>query len=239
MKPVFEKRIMKRKVSFLTIALFLPMLLSFQSCWKDDSNKYDLIHPNAIVTVKPVGNSFYMQLNDNTTLEAENIANSPYGNKEVRAFINYQDAKQEHATNYSKVVYVNWIDSILTKNTIASKGSTEDIATYGDDPVWLIDDWITVCEDGYLTLHFRTKMGDSNVKHTVSLVTGVNPNNPYEVTLRHDANGDAANYYADGVVAFRLSSLPNTDGKTVILKLNWDSFSGIKSAEFNYCSRGK
>ena len=230
---------MRNNISFLTIALLLPALFLSQSCWKDDDNDYDILHPNAVVTVKPVGESFYLQLNGETTLEAENIAKSPYGNREVRAFINYQDAKQSHTTKYSKVVYVNWIDSILTKNTIASKGSAKDIATYGDDPVWLIDDWITVCEDGYLTLHFRTKMGDSNVKHTVSLVTGVNPNNPYEVTLRHDANGDAANYYADGVVAFRLSSLPNTDGKTVILKLNWDSFSGIKSAEFNYCSRGK
>jgi hypothetical protein len=175
---------MRNSISSLTIALLLPALFLSQSCWKDDDNDYDILHPNAVVTVKPAGDSFDFQLNDDTELEAENIAKSPYGNREVRAFINYQDAKQNRTTKHYKVVYVNWIDSILTKNTIASKGSAEDISYYGNDPVWLVDDWLTVCENGHLTLHFRTKMGDSNIKHKFNLITGVNPENLYEVTLR-------------------------------------------------------
>ena len=43
--------------------------------------------------------------------------------------------------------------------------------------------------------------------------------------------------YADGLVAFKLDSLPDTNGKTVKLKLKWKSFDGDKSVEFNYCSR--
>ena len=41
----------------------------------------------------------------------------------------------------------------------------------------------------------------------------------------------------DGLVAFKLDSLPDTEGKTVKLKLKWNSYSGEKSAEFDYCSR--
>ena len=43
--------------------------------------------------------------------------------------------------------------------------------------------------------------------------------------------------YADGLVAFKLDALPDTEGKTVKLKLKWKSFSGEKSAEFDYCTR--
>ena len=36
---------------------------------------------------------------------------------------------------------------------------------------------------------------------------------------------------------FKLDELPDTEGKTVKLKLKWKSFSGDKSAEFDYCTR--
>ena len=42
---------------------------------------------------------------------------------------------------------------------------------------------------------------------------------------------------ADALVAFDLSDLPDTQGKTVKLKLKWKSFDGDKSAEFDYCTR--
>ena len=36
---------------------------------------------------------------------------------------------------------------------------------------------------------------------------------------------------------FRLSDLPDTEGKTVKLTLKYKSFSGEKSIQFDYCSR--
>lgn len=41
----------------------------------------------------------------------------------------------------------------------------------------------------------------------------------------------------DGLVAFKLDGLPDTNGKTVKLKLKWKSFTGDKSAEFDYCTQ--
>ena len=66
---------------------------------------------------------------------------------------------------------------------------------------------------------------------------GQNPDNPYEVEFRHNAYGDTYGNPDDGLVAFKLDELPDTEGKTVKLKLKWKSFSGDKSAEFDYCTR--
>lgn len=55
--------------------------------------------------------------------------------------------------------------------------------------------------------------------------------------FRHNAYGDVYGEPGDGLVAFKLDELPDTEGKTVKLKLKWKSFSGDKSAEFDYCTR--
>ena len=49
----------------------LAAVMIFQSCLDDDDNDYyRYAWPNALVTVKPVAdNSFFMQLDDSTTLD--------------------------------------------------------------------------------------------------------------------------------------------------------------------------
>lgn len=81
------------------------------------------------------------------------------------------------------------------------------------------------------------EMVDNQTKHFVNLLLSENPENPYEVEFRYNAKGDIYGRYADGLVAFKLDALPDTEGKTVKLKLKWKSFSGEKSAEFDYCTR--
>lgn len=217
--------------------LFAALIPTLHSCLENDNNYYVVYDtPNAIVTVKPIDDSaFYMQLDDSTTLLPVNMKTSPYGDKEVRALINCYEV-ENHNTTYSKAVYVNWIDSILTKTTLPDQGSQNDIL-YGNDPVEIVKDWVTIAEDGYLTLRFRTRWSGNGIVHRVNLLTGVNPENPYEVQFRHDANGDISGIWGDGLVAFRLNDLPDTGGETVKLKLTWNSFSGEKSTEFDYCTR--
>ena len=210
--------------------------LTFQSCLDDDDYNYGYLTPNALETVKPVSdNSFFLQLDDTTTLLPVNIASSPYGNKEVRALVNCREVN-EPAEGYSKAVYVNWIDSILTKQ-IAPDLGVENDSVYGTDPVDMIRDWVTIAEDGYLTLRFRTNWGDRNKAHFVNLLASQDPANPYEVEFRHNAYGDVYGVEGDGLVAFNLGSLPDTEGKTVKLKLKWKSPVGDKSVEFDYCTR--
>ncbi|MBR6759183.1 MAG: NigD-like N-terminal domain-containing protein [Alistipes sp.] len=202
----------------------------------DNDEDWSKYYPNALVTVVPTEDEgCFLQLDDNTTLKPVNMAKSPFGNKEVRALTNYSPSK-EPAAPYDRAVYINWIDSILTKDAISIEQMVPDF-NYGEDPVEIVRDWVTIAEDGYLTLRFRTIWGNIGRAHYVNLITGVNPGNPYEVEFRHNANGDTYGFVRDGIVAFRLDGLPDTEGKTVKLTLKWNSFSGTKTAHFNYRTR--
>ncbi len=230
---------MMRKHNFIAAAIVaLLSAVAMVSCSDDDKDEwyYPAGLPNAIVTVKPVADkdSFYMQLDDSTRLLPLNIRKSPYGDKEVRAFINFSYAEQPGNTRDFKV-YINWMDSILTKTMSPDLGSTENISKYGQDPVELLRNW-TVSEDGYLTLNFMTKGGQGTV-HYVNLVAS-NPSNPYEVTFYHKLEGYGYDSReAQGVVAFRLDKLPDTGGKTVDLTVRWKSYEGDKTTTFKYTTR--
>ena len=225
-----------RKGFFILTALCLSM--GVQSCLDDDDNNLSLSHyyANALVTVKQsADNTPYLQLDDSTTLRPVNMASSPFGEKEVRALANIELA-DEAPQEYDKAVFINWIDSILTKPIAGDLGDKND-EVYGTDPVDMINDWVTIAEDGYLTLRFRTMWGNRSQAHFVNLLMSKDAENPYEVEFRHNAFGDVYGEPADGLVAFNLDSLPDTEGKTVKLKLKWKSFNGEKTAEFDYCTR--
>ena len=145
-----------------------------------------------------------------STLLAKNLKPTIFDGKEVRALVNYTQTS-EKSEKYNQVIHVNWIDSILTKKPVPSLGSdTENREKYGEDMVDIGRDW----------------------------VTGVNPENPYEVELRHNANGDPQNYWRDALVAFNLNdAVPDTEGKTVKLTIRWRSSQGYKKVDFDYCSR--
>ena len=214
-------------------------IFSLQSCNNDDdSYDYSLLFPNALVTVKTDANdTFFLQLDDETTLRPVNVTKSPFGEKEVRALVNF-DETEDPANGFSKAVHINWIDSILTKPIAENLGDEENDKVYGNDPVEILNNWMTVSEDGYLTLRFSTAWGNTGTKHFVNLISTNNPENLYEVEFRHNAFGDIYGHQADALVAFKLDGiLPDTEGETVKLKLIWNSYSGQKSHEFDYCTR--
>ena len=233
MKDLLLNKAKTMLVAMTAVALMAPM----QSCDDDDD---DIYYPggviyNALVTVKPLdgGKQFYMQLDDYTTVQAINITESPYKDKEVRALANISATDMQSDT-YDHLVQLNWIDSIRTKDAVPYK-----MEGYGDDPVEIVNDWTTIAEDGYLTLRFRTLWGrHSNIAHEVNLMLSGDETNPYVVTFYHDAHGDAGTEYGDGMVAFKINDLlPDTNGETVELTVKWNSFSGEKEHKFKYCSR--
>lgn len=207
---------------------------TFSACDKDFTVANAPIQPDALVTVKPVdANSFYMQLDENTTLKPINMKGSPYGEGEVRALVSYVET-HDNPGPYTKAVRVNWIDDILTKPlAIVNAGITTQF--FGDDPVEIVNDWVTIVEDGYLTLRFRTVSGMMGTTHSVNLVS--RDEDPFVLEFCHDAKGDVSGKMVDGLVAFDLRSLPDTNGQTVKLKIKWQSFSGPKEHEFDYCTR--
>lgn len=227
---------MKKVKHLLPIALLLGSATMMQSCLdNDDDDRYviDPLSPNALVTVCPAEDgSFAMILDDKTTLFPSNMTKSPFGDKEVRALVNYTPVDAFYG---AAGVHVNRIDSIRTKLPVADLGEGND-AAYGNDPIEIVKDWVTVAEDGYLTLRVRTIWGPGRQTHYLNLVTGINPDDPFEVELRHDAKGDTEGRFADALIAFNLNGLSHQE-KPVKVRLHWNSFSGPKSAEFDLALR--
>lgn len=214
---------------FMAMGLMASLLL-LNSC--DSNNDYIIVQrPTALVTVYPDGpDAFTMQLDDSTTLFPSNMKASPYGNKKVRALVNYT-VDPDFCGDNCMSVHVNWIDSIRTKQPVVSMGSSDDDAkAYGNDPIEIVRDWVTVAEDGYVTLRIRTLWG-GKATHIVNLVGGVNKDNVCEFDLRHDARGDVNGTVGDALIAFDLNSFWTDHSKEVKIKLNWLSFSGKKSIE--------
>lgn len=226
---------MKRMKLTAYVLGLLTAGFTLQSCDNDDDDNWELRRPTALVTVRPQADGkFTLQLDNSTTLFPSNMDKSPYGDKEVRALVNYtKEYTEDGSFTADKIrsVHINWIDSIRTKMPVPTLGEEND-TKYGKDPIEIVRDWVTVAEDGYLTLRIRTTWGVVNTPHYINLLTGVNPENPYELELRHDARGDVGGYFADALIAFNLNDLPRTDDKNVKIKLNWQSFSGKKSIEF-------
>ncbi len=217
------------------------MIIAGMSACKKETPDYSRFYPNALVTVKTTeGGICYLQLDDKTTLKPTNMDKSPFGEKEVRALVNYTDeGKPENnsLTDFDRTVKINWIDSILTKMPVMTAGEEND-SKYGTAPIEIINNWTTIVEDGYITLCFYGIWGRSGRPHILNLLTGTDPEDPYTLELRHDANGDDSYYGREvtGLVAFNIRELPDTKGETVDLKLKIKSFSGDKTITFKYCT---
>ena len=237
------KNIMKRIKTLMLLMVVALTAVSLQSCDDDDDDYYPAFNLATVTLKAPKvdGGKWFMQLDDSTTLEATNIASHPYDNRELRAYIRYNDVKDMTSAPAStsviqKMYSVNvlTIDTILTKKMDPMVENTAE--EYGSDPVEVVNSWETVAEDGYMNIRFRTRFG-YNGKHRMTLVHRTDAEDPYTVELLHDANGDTNGQVADGMVAFRLDDCFNEGDKPIEITLKWKSYSGEKSAKFKYTPR--
>jgi hypothetical protein len=143
--------------------------------------------------------------------------------------------KEDGRVDERTYVNINWLDSIRTKPVAKNMGDNN-VKTYGNDPLEIVNDWVSIAEDGYLTLRFRTRWS-KGTKHMLNLVATPTKDNPYKVTLYHNAYNDLFGRMGDGLIAFRLAGLPDTGKKYVWLTVEWESFSGKKMAKFKYATR--
>jgi len=140
---------MKKKI--FGLLLLLTGIICLQSCDNDDTDHFYWDGPsmaNALVTVKPQATGIFLQLDDTTMLYPVNLQDASY-NKEVRALANlsYTTGGQALYADGLRNVNVNWIDTIRTKS-MAKDMQGQNEATYGADPLEIVKDWTTVCEDG-------------------------------------------------------------------------------------------
>ena len=145
------KNIMKRIKTLMLLMVVALTAVSLQSCDDDDDDYYPAFNLATVTLKAPKvdGGKWFMQLDDSTTLEATNIASHPYDNRELRAYIRYNDIKDMASAPAStsaiqKMYSVNvlTIDTILTKkmDPMVENPAEE----YGNDPV----EEVNSCETG-------------------------------------------------------------------------------------------
>jgi len=222
---------MNRLRIFLGFLMALPVL-GFVSCsaLDDEMNDDAYLYANAIVTVKTdsEGSTFF-QLDDSTTLD-------PVGWKNVfeaerRALVNFDYV--DGSSVEPRKVDVNWIEGVLTKDAVTTKA----VVTSANDPVEIIPDWLTVCEDGYMTIHFATQWSSERIPHTVNLVQV--STSPYVFEFKHDKNGDFGTEWGDNIASFKIDKLlPETGKEYMEFKLRWMSFSGTMEVTVKYRTPG-
>ena len=184
----------------------------------------------AIVTVrKSPTDTIYFQLNDATRLYPYNY-DAPF-TAPYRAICSLNTYNTSMGT-YGPITWVEWMEPVEEGAVLASAPAS------AGDGLYIMDDWMTTTEDGYLTLHYVTWWGSGEVRHSLSLHRGLNPQDPYELTLVHDAAGDEALEKGDALVCFDLKDLPSTHGETKILTLKWLSGEGSQEERlFQFRSR--
>jgi len=214
---------MKFTKIFLGLAVFLAFS-TLTSCLDndDDSAYYNNSGVIGIVTVKPLSSSScYMQLDDSTTLFPLNDISSAFSlYRERRAIVHFNVNKSGNAQGYSYAIYVNSIDSILTKTLAPNMGNNNDEA-YGKDGVNMKSIWI---EDGYITFQFTALFGGTQ-KHLLNLVQP-DANKPYELEFHHNSFNDPKTAEGWGLVSFKLDALPNTGNNTVKLTIKYRNLNG-------------
>ena len=222
-----------KKLNFLfaSMALILSSAV-FVSCDDDDAERVNVV--SALVTIKTDSDGkSYFQVDKNTVAHLTNVSGKLYEGKEVRALTQFELLNAEEANSGDMQARVFWVDSILTKKTVPTIDKETD-AQYGNDPLEVARTWTTVAEDGYVTLHFFTRWGFGG-KHRVTLVSGVNPENPFEFDFHHNAFGDLDGQMSYGIVAFNIKDIIAQTGiEPKEITINIDSFNGKKSFTLKY-----
>ena len=216
---------MKKFKFFLAAIALMTCSTAFVSC--DDDDDYDWENTyNALVTLKTDDSgSTYFQVDENTIAVPSNLNGKMYDGKEVRALTQFRRDNSEKLADGTEKwdVVVHWVDSILTKPAVPSLGIDIDKETYGNDPVQVSNDWTTVAEDGYITIHFLARWGYSGKKHRINLVSGVNPNDPFEFRLCHDKMGDTGTYLAYGMAAFNIRDIIERYGEPEKITISYNA----------------
>lgn len=217
-----------------TFALFAGLTL-FQSCSDDDAYSLDKFAIE-VMTAKPLGGGTFYLIRDNgeTLWPFANNDNRFNPKSKQRVQVNYT-MLSDSTQGFSHGIKINWIDGILTKPIASNKGDEND-EIYGTDPVELI---AIETGGGFLDIMFGAYYSDSGEKHFVNLIPSAsNDSTSYELEFRHNAYGDEQKYGVKGLVSFDLSSLPDTKGETVTLKIKFNTFDGevIKEIPYNSSS---
>lgn len=223
----------------MSCIVFLSVGLASVSCSKDEYLDYEEMDSysgkyNAVVTVKSdESGKVFFQLDDETTLEPVGWKN-PYGG-EVRALLNYTELPDD-SDSTSRKIRVNESEPILTLDPTESKSPSRKFKK-DNSPVIVYADWLTSCEDGYLTIHIAALSSKESSEER--FILDVDPSVPSDFYLRHnreDDDGELA--WKEYMIAFRIYDFlkPGADGFCQVRLHNY-SYEGLLTFSFECKSK--
>ena len=112
--------IMKKIKTLMLLMAVMLTAVSLQSCDDDDDDNYPEFNLATVTLKAPTvdGGKWFMQLDDSTVIYAKNIASHPYDNKELRAYIRYNEIQE---VMFSSKFPPEYTANILTIDTILTK----------------------------------------------------------------------------------------------------------------------
>ncbi|NDW09773.1 NigD-like protein [Dysgonomonas sp. 520] len=185
----------KTKSSFILGVMLFMTILMFSSCDDDDYSLDDFYID--LATVSPIGDSksFYLILDDKTTLipvAPLNINYTPKANQ--RVYIDYTLLSDSYE-DYDHAIKINYISNILTKDVSIINTDTQS-DSLGYDPIQVKSVWFG---DDYLNFRFAFRYNHKT--HFVNLVENklreYDDDGKIHLELRHNAYEDEQ--YKDGI----------------------------------------
>lgn len=234
-----NKKIHRTLTSFAA-ALLMAVPMLFTACNDEGDDDYASMSVyNALVTVVSGDKTNFLVVNDTLTVKPAGVVGAMFNKPEVRAVAKFAVPSSVGKLTDGQEVRLLGLDSILTK---PSTPWTETLdKQLGGAPIDINRTWMTVAEDGYLTLHYTVMVGTKGGPHSLHLLKGRNPQKPYELELRHTDRGDYGSRYTQGLVAFDITDiLPGGTDKKLTLTVRYKGFDGKeKTLEVPCCGLGK
>ncbi|MDO4210461.1 MAG: NigD-like C-terminal domain-containing protein [Bacteroidales bacterium] len=248
-----NKKIHRTLIAFAA-ALLMAIPVIFTACNDDDSDDYTSAKVyNALVTVVSGDKANFLVVNDSLTVKPADVLGAIFKKPEVRALARFAvpgsncgttGGKDDAAEGVGKIannqeVYIVELDTIRTKPSTPWDETLD--KQLGGAPIDINKTWMTVAEDGYLTLHYTIMIGTKGGTHSLHLLKGRDPKKPYELELRHTDRGDYGTRYTEGLVAFDIKDiLPVGTDKKFNLTVRYKGFDGKeKTLDIPCCGLGK
>lgn len=221
-------------------ALLMALPVLFTAC--DDTDCDDYVPSrtyDALVTVVSGEKANLLVVNDSMAVKPAGVVGAIFNKPEVRAVARFAVPSSVGKLTDGQEVRLLALDSILTKPSTPWDETLD--KQLGGAPIDINKSWMTVAEDGYLTLHYTVMVGTKGGPHSLHLLKGRDPQKPYELELRHTDRGDYGSRYTQGLVAFDIMDiLPGGTDKKLTLTVRYKGFDGKeKTLEVPCCGLGK
>lgn len=230
----------KQIFSSFAAALLMAIPVLFTAC--NDMDDSEPLYPQvyeALVTVVSGDKANFLVVSDTLTVNPAGVVGAMFNKPEVRAIARFFVPKTMNKLTDGQEVNLVDLDTIRTKPSTPWDETLD--KQLGGAPINIEKTWMTVAEDGYLTLHYTIMVGTKGTPHSLHLLKGRDPQKPYELELRHTDRGDYGVRYAQGLVAFDIKDiLPVGVDKKFNLTVRYKGFDGKeKTLDIPCCGLGK